>query len=35
MRRSSGRKTRGSFRGRANKTHKLNLQAPLRGGWRL
>lgn len=35
MRRSSSRGSGGSFRGRAGKTHKLNVKQPLRGGWRL
>lgn len=37
MRRSrpNKQKSRGSFNGRAAQTHKLNLSAPLRGGWRL
>jgi len=35
MRRSGGRGTRGSFKGRAGKTHRMNTAQPLRGGWRL
>lgn len=37
MYRSSPNKqsSRKSFNSRASKTHKLNLSAPLRGGWRL
>lgn len=27
--------SRSAFNGRASKTHRINLSAPLRGGWRL
>lgn len=37
MHRSSQRKGKsaGQFKGRAGKTHRMNLSSPLRGGWRL
>lgn len=37
MHRSSPNKGRSvrKFKGRASKTHRINLSAPLRGGWRL